>query len=462
MRLLLGIDLGTSYFKVGLFDEAGALRGLGRVPVEKSCPRPGRVELAVDEFWRLLRGGLAQALAEAGAAAGDIAALSYSSQANTFLLLDSADAPITPLILWNDLRAAPLEPELGEFAGTEEFRRAIGFGGISAEFAPAKWRWLQREEPAVWRRARRVMTISDYLTFALTGERAGDAGTAALLGLYDLHEAAWWGPALAACGVDSTQLSRPLNPGSRCGCTTPAGAARLDLPAGIPFAVGGLDHHVAAVGSGIGRQADVSISTGTVLAAIALVDQIVPQPGSFHGPHVASPAYYRLRFDSAGAQQLEEYRRQHLPGQRIEELLALAERIPPATVVSPGTVSNRASAEIHGIAVRALLEKIAAKHRELVQEVCGAGGVRRVAVTGGGARSALWLQIKADMLGTPVFAGPSEAACLGAAMLASVAAGWHASIADVCEAMVHPVRDYAPDQKTVEIYRKWRERGRGP
>ena len=95
MALLLGIDLGTSYFKVGLFTPDGALRGLGRVPVKKTEPAPGRCELAVEEFWRALRRGLSEALTESGEAAAEIVGVSYSSQASTFLLLDDHDAPLT-------------------------------------------------------------------------------------------------------------------------------------------------------------------------------------------------------------------------------------------------------------------------------------------------------------------------------------------------------------------------------
>src|SRR5882762_5378863 len=131
MALLLGIDLGTSYFKVGLFEPTGELRGLGRVPVNKLTPAPGRCELAVDEFWRALRHGLTDALAQAGGTARDIIALSYSSQATTFLLLDANDAPLTPLIVWTDSRGAPVPPDLAAFARTDSFRRTIGFEGLS-------------------------------------------------------------------------------------------------------------------------------------------------------------------------------------------------------------------------------------------------------------------------------------------------------------------------------------------
>jgi xylulokinase len=67
MALLLGIDLGTSYFKVGLFDSTGEMKGLGRVPVMKSAPTPGHCELSIDEFWAALRRGLTEALAQARA-----------------------------------------------------------------------------------------------------------------------------------------------------------------------------------------------------------------------------------------------------------------------------------------------------------------------------------------------------------------------------------------------------------
>ena len=112
MAYLLGIDLGTSYFKVGLFDETGALKGLSRLALRKETPLAGHCEVAVAVFWQLLRDGVADVLRQAGIAAGEVAGLSYSSQANTFILLDRADRPLTPLILWTDTRGEPLQAEL--------------------------------------------------------------------------------------------------------------------------------------------------------------------------------------------------------------------------------------------------------------------------------------------------------------------------------------------------------------
>ncbi len=447
MSLLLGIDLGTSYFKVGLFDETGALQGLGRVAVNKTVPAPGRCELAVEEFWGALRRGLAEALTEAGATADQIGAISYSSQATTFLLLDAHDEPLTPLIVWTDTRGEPVEPVLVAWAETDAFRRRIGFGGLSGQSAATKWRWFQRHEAAVWARARRVMTISDYLTFALTGERVGDASTAAFLATYDLVEGAWWPEALQALAVEADRLSTPLRPGAACGRTTTRASALLGVRAGIPFAVGALDHHAAAIGSGLGRLADLSISTGTVLAALTLVDAPEPMAGCFHGRHVDGTRFWRLAFDPNGAGQLEDYQRRFAPQHTIEELLALAARAPVG-------VAWRGRATDPGAATRAVLERVAAAHRELVRIVtAGGAATRRVVATGGGARSPLWLQIDADMLGVPVVTPAcAERACLGAAVFAAVAAGDYPTIPAAAEGMIHEDRVFEPDPQAVRFY----------
>ena len=110
MEYVLGIDLGTSYFKVGLFDRSGELCGFGRVFVSKDTDNGGRCELPVDRFWSLLRQALGQARKQAQAQAEDIRGAAYSSQANSFLLLDKKDEPLTPLILWPDSRVEKVDP----------------------------------------------------------------------------------------------------------------------------------------------------------------------------------------------------------------------------------------------------------------------------------------------------------------------------------------------------------------
>jgi sugar (pentulose or hexulose) kinase len=452
MALLLGIDFGTSYFKVGLFEPTGALRGLGRVAVGKDSSAPGRSEVPVERFWHLLRSGLAEALVQAGADARAIAGVSYSSQANTFLLLDRADLPLTPLVVWDDRRAHPLDPAVSAWGGAEAFRRTAGFSGLAAEFAPAKWRWFQRQEPATWSRVTRVMTLSDYFTFALTGEAAGDASTAALTGMHATATGRAWPEAMDFFGVSPAALSRPLPPGTRCGQTVARARELLGLPAGVPFAVGGLDHYMAAIGSGIDRLGDASISTGTVLAALRLVDRVEPVADCFHGPHFDG-RFYRLAFDPAGATQLEDYQRRFAPGRTIAELAALAATVPPGFAPSPGMTGDRR----HAAMVRALMERISATHRTLLQRLQAPRPAERVIATGGGARSSEWLQINADMLEATIVAPRChERACLGAAAFAAVAAGLFPGVPEALLAMVHSDRVVTPQAPAVAVYARAR------
>lgn len=433
MGLLLGIDLGTSYCKAGVFTAGGELRGLGRTRVPSFAPARGRQELPVEAFWRTVRGAVAEALAAAGVRPADLAGLSYSSQATTFLLLDARDRPLTPLIVWTDRRGDPGEAEVAAFASGDRFAQTVGHAGLAAESAVPKLRWFRREQPALWARTARVMTLSDYLAFALTGERVGDASTAAFLGLLDLR-GGWWPEAFAAFGLDPAAFSRPLPPGSPAGSTGAGAAELLGLPAGLPFAVGAIDHHAAALGSGVGRFAPLSLSTGTVLAALGLVTTPAPCPGCYHGPHVDGSRWYRLAFDPEGAGALEDYQRRAAPELSIEELLARAGRVPAAR--GP-----------HGVAVRGVLEAVARRHRRLVGLVADGSWPDRVIATGGGARSPLWLQLMADELGTRVVRPASpERACLGAALFAAAAAGVHPSIAAAAAAMVRPDREFAPGE----------------
>jgi hypothetical protein len=165
---------------------------------------------------------------------------------------------------------------------------------------------------------------------------------------------------------------------------------------GFPYAVGALDHHAAALGSGLGTWADASLSTGTVLAALVLVDEIKPEAGCIHGPDGDGRRFYRLTFDPQGAGQVEDYRRTHAPGFTIEQLLDQAER---------ASVSPESPIPVHGAAMLELLQRIAHTQKRLLAQVAGPRPVQRVTATGGGARSPFWLQLTADTLGVPLVAG---------------------------------------------------------
>lgn len=433
MSLLLGVDLGTSYLKAGVFDLSGKLRGMGRAATGVQEAQPGWRELEVPEFLRHLRDAVGAALRESGSAASDVVAISYGSQANTFVLLDDGDQPITPLIFWHDRRALALAEEQRSYGSSEERRRRTGLWEFVPESLPAKLLWIMRHSPEVWQRCRSVMTVSDYLSFFLTGERVGDASTAALTGLYDLTQDAWWGQALDRLGLEFSQLSTPLLPGSSAGRLTREAAVLFNLGTDTRVAVGALDHHAAAMGSGLGAQVEASLSSGTVLAAMVLRNEIEPMPDCIWGPHPGLPKYYALAYDPHGAGRLEDYQRRSAPDSTIGELLASLES-------GAGMLH-----EAHGDALRLHLRAIAQTERALLERISRGRRVSRIAATGGGARSSVSLQIKANVLGVPTISTSSEPACLGAAVLAAVGSGMHESLGSAMAEMVRSERVALPE-----------------
>jgi xylulokinase len=166
MDYYLGVDLGTSYFKAGLFDEAGRLHGLGCQYVKKIIKDDITCELPVDVFRETLRCCIGEAMQAANATPKEIRSISYSSQANSFVLLDSNYKPLTPLVLWPDKRADGFGVPAGLLNLKAEFQEKTGLGfDPNPQLGIAKIMWFQKMLPRLWKNVRSIMTISDYLVF---------------------------------------------------------------------------------------------------------------------------------------------------------------------------------------------------------------------------------------------------------------------------------------------------------
>ena len=212
MKVFLGIDLGTSYFKAGLFNENGKLVGLGRRLVKKETGDGNLSELPVSVFLKTLNGCVAEALQNAKTSPDKIEAVSYSSQANSFILLDKNSNPLTPLILWPDKRAENLPQKIRLLWNRSDFLAKTGMGiEPDIQFSIAKIEWFQNKQPELWKQVGSVLSISDYLTFILTGQKCADVSTASLTGLLDVKLRKWWNDSLNLFSL-STEILPELKP----------------------------------------------------------------------------------------------------------------------------------------------------------------------------------------------------------------------------------------------------------
>ena len=409
MSFYAGIDLGTTYFKAGVYNEAGFLRGLGRVAVPKVVAGD-RCELQVEGFWGAIKQCLGKALAAAGIGATELSGLSYSSQANSFLLLDAAGNPLTPLVLWQDRRAGDGGEALSTLASRADFLEKTGIGVTpDGEWMLAKLDWFKKNNPELWANTASVMTISDYLVFTLTGRKAGDMSTASMTCLLDVLKGDWWPEALEIMGLNKEMLSEPMPTGTKAGTISADGAAKVGLQRGTPLFLGCLDHHAVAIGAGILQGPRISESTGTVLAAVGYREGYTPREGIITAPGLDDSHFFQLAFDGNGATAVEWYQKNFAPQKTILQLEDEARLIPAGC---DGLAARPRSDTYEGLSgfynikpehtpahfLRAIFESTASTLKQLVDKLDPEHKATEVIPSGGGARNTLWLQIKEELL----------------------------------------------------------------
>ena len=468
----LGLDIGGTGAKAGVFDASGRLLGLGRatyarVQIPGVSETPGisntpSTEIPIERLYLAARDASRQAIAASGV---QPIALSVASMGQTFVTLDRDDRPLHPAILWYDARAGEEATSLTQnLKVSETFRFSEPV--IDAIATVSKIVWLRNRFPDLMARACRYLTAPDYLAYRLTGEAVTDANTAASTGFY-VEDAPGYDPrVLAAAQVDASQLARVQLPGAPAARVRPAMAEEWGLAPGALFVTGTNDQYAGALGAGNCRPGIVSETTGTCLALVTLAERLPPlPPGLLGGRYPIQRYQFALAYAKTAGLVLDWFRAQFYPDKTLAELETLAAGVPigshGATVVPhfDGVLSPEPHPEARGAFLnltlghtlpdlyRAILESIAFSLRENIDLLRQSGlPVDVVRSIGGGARSELWLQIKADVTGLPIEQpAVTEAATLGAAMLAAVGHGAFASLAESSAALYHVRRTFEPD-----------------
>lgn len=465
MPHILTLDLGTTYFKAGLFDREGRMCALYREAPPIRCPRPGRCELDAADFRAAVRRSIAAVGASSPDGLRDVAAVTFATQTNSFVLLDADDQPLTPIILWPDDRAAVLTDHVRSIAELPAFRATTGLAGLGTEFMAAKLHWLRGEQPDVWARIRRLCLISDYLTLWLTGRHVTEAGAAGLTAAMDIHHLTWWPEAAGRMDLSSAWLPQIVRAGADLGPLRSDIVEDLGLPRTCRFVVGCLDQFAGAIGAGNIEPGGVSETTGTVLATVRCSQGFTQNVGAgvFQGPAFDAGVYYQMVFGSRSANLLESYRNRLPDRPAFDALDRLAANVPPGADglrVLPGAESRsdsvlfegRSDHHTTGHQVRAILEAVALALAAQVDQLCGGQRPAIIRCGGGAARSDLWLQIKADVLGIPTAALECpEPTSLGTAILAARALVW-GRLEELARQWVRVRPAHQPDPQTHLAY----------
>jgi len=432
VQKILVVDLGTTYVKIVLFDRDGRLCNTYRLAPPVSDEKSGYMELHPDALEDVVAKGIAAIGERTRGGLADVEAVTFATQTNSFVLLDGGDHPLTPIVLWPDRRAIDLETEVCQRCEIPEFAATTGIPQVSCEFMLAKLLWLQQNCPDIWKQFGKLCLISDYLTLLLTGKHVTEAGAAGLTGLLNIHDCRWWPEMLARFEISERWLPEVVRAGKDLGPIEPKAAQRFGLPRACRFVVGCLDQYAGAIGAGNVEPGMTSETTGTVLATVQCVDRLSTDlgPTVYQGPAFREGLYWRMVFGSVSANYLHWYRDQLPDRPGFDQLTASAAQI------EPGAGGLRLNTEVALTDPEAVFEGITTQHTSahaiccIMEAVAGALADQVAALqpgsppaeirsVGGAARSDVWLQIKADMLGAAITATQCpEPTSLGAAVLA--------------------------------------------
>jgi sugar (pentulose or hexulose) kinase len=491
MSIFLGLDIGTTSVKAGVFDLSGACLSVESQDYRLATPGPDLVELDPNHYWKAACEVVRQAVARSGVSAESILAIGVSSQGETTICVDEDGSPLYPALVWLDNRARAEAIELDQQLGSTVYART-GIPSVNPTWTACKIAWIRQHEPAVFARTRRFLLAQNFVVHHLTGEFVTDGGVACTSMLLDITSHTWWGQSLEAIELSPDRLPELRRVGEIAGQLTASAAELTGLKPGTPVVLGGMDQIAGAVGAGNLSSEVVSESTGGALTIQATVDRPDFDPSgkipiylhALKGQFLLDPVC------DTGGMALKWFRDvfcesevadAHRLGQDAYELItAMAAEAPPGCdglIMLPhltGAFSPEYEPDARGVFygftlahtrahfARAVLEAVAFMLRRNL-DLVRAGGVDMLEVraTGGGARSRLWRQIKADVCNLPVVSLRCEdAALLGDAMLAAVAMGAFRTLADAAKAMVVLGERANPRSKQQAIYQTAFERYR--
>lgn len=471
--LVLGLDLGTQSVKAVVCDETLGVRGLHALPVTTSYPHPDHAEQAVSDWEAALGPAIAGALAQAHASPEDIAALAVAGQLDGCIAVDQAGRALSPALIWQDRRAvreAALVDAATVFATTGQVADPI-------HFAP-KLRWLRghlSEAPT------RYHQPVSYLVERLCGEAVLDPALASTTMLLDLATRKWSPALLAGYGIHAAELPRIAAATDVAGRLTTDGAALTGLRAGTLVAVGTGDDFATPLGAGIVAPGIAICAIGTAevagaLADLPILDRAAAEPmlethaypvGNFfvENPGWLSGGAVRWAVRMLGLAsdaELDALAATSPPGARgITFVPALAGAMTPVwRPHARGTFHGLAAAHDRADLARAVLEGLACAARDVVDRLGLLGlASSRVRLLGGGSRSAVWAQIRADLLGLRHEVAASPDTCpVGAAMLALVAAGAHRDLPTVAAFAPPPASTFEPAGPPMnDVYERYRQ-----
>ena len=464
-----GLDIGTTGCKLTVFDENGAHLGKAYrdYPVRRAVSGHEIDISAMMESVYTVIGEMAEQYP-------DIAGIGVTSFGETFVMTNDAGEPLHNAMLYTDPRGAEECAELVEKLGADHIAEVTGLAPHEM-YSIAKMMWIRKNRPEVYAAARRIHLIEDFVVWHLTNRAQIDYSLATRTMAFDIHSLTWSREVFDAAGIDIALMSDPVPTGTSAGTITLAAARRTGLNDRCVIVSVSHDQVAAAVGAGAFDGSVAVDGAGTVECLTPIYDKIPEIPVMARGffsvvPYVVPGKYVAYAFSYTGGALIQWAMETFGKGETNESMEKAYEKDEPTGLLvlphfagaatpymdtgSKGAILGLTVATTAADLYRACMEGVVYEMR-LNYEALSGSGIRftRLNTTGGGAKSKLWMQMKADVLNLPITALKTvDAGTVGSAMLTGIAVGLFADLNDAASHMVQERETYYPRE---EMHKKY-------
>jgi len=484
-ELVLAIDAGTTGVRSMFFDSLGNVAAKAYAEYESLYPHPSWVEQRSEDWWTKSCETIQQCIKQSRISPDHVVSISVTNQRETVVPIDVDGNALRNAIVWQDRRTIPQCDWIRKQIPPAQVYSITGLT-IDPYFTAPKLLWIREKDTSIFNSTDKFLLVHDYLIHKLSGQLITDYSNASRTLLLDIRTGKWSDKMVSALGIPVEKLPTAVESGSSVGELSERAARETGLAQGTPIIAGGGDQQCAALGVGVVREGRIKSTTGTGTFLLAHSKTVRLDPGMrvLCSRHVVPNAFVveasmfttgsALRWfrDNLGSAEMAIADEQNIDPYDV--ITDAANRIAPGSegvihiphFVGAGAPNwnPRARGIFAGLAlghtrahlIRAILEGVSYEIRTNVEVMRELGlPSKEIRVTGGAARSDIWMQIQADVLRTPVIRTKmEEATAVGAAILAFKGIGVFKSVSQASEAMVSTLPPLQPRAETLNVYKR--------
>ena len=485
-RYLVGVDIGTSGTKSIIADENGKVVASRTEEYPLYTPRPGWAEQIPEDWWQAVVKSVSAIVKQAALPAEAYAGLSLSGQMHGLVPLDAQNNVIRPAMLWCDQRTQPQCDWITEKAGGLDKLVSMTNNRMLTGYTGGKLLWLRDEEPENFSRMELFLNPKDYIRFMLTGEKAIDMSDASGSGFFNVKERRWSWELIDIAGLPHSIFPELLESVDLAGHITREAAALTGLPEGLNVYAGGGDAVIQTTGAGLVRQGVIGVVIGTAGNISMGLNKYLDNPGGkmqvfcnnapgmWHafGCTLAAGGAYRWYRDTLCEADIAEAKR---TGRNVYDIMGEAaaasrpgsngvlfapylsgERCPYPDANARGVFFGLTLGSTRADITRSVMEGVTYSLKQVI-DVANALDPsvpnEKVYTSGGGAASALWRQMQADIFKLPVYtmSAASEGGAYGAILVAGVGAGVWPNLDEAIK-VIRPESETLPNPDNFAAY----------